>query len=147
MRRLTCFLSRELLMLPYYGCFYSYLSYPVPIWGHECPLTQHTVQLQKNYIFRMSKYYFCKSVFRFIFIFLHSLIFTFFSPVQKYSLWSHHVQWHHSYSLRAKYQSSSSTQHNFVYKPNLTICTHLFNTRPTRNKLINYTHSLPPPPN
>lgn len=67
LRRLSCFGSSEILLTAYYGCFYPFLSYGVPIWGIENFKTKHIFSLQKKAIrivFRLNRLQSCRSVFK-----------------------------------------------------------------------------------
>jgi hypothetical protein len=67
LRRLSCFGSSEILLVAYYGCIYPFLSYGVPVWGHECCKARHLFSLQKKavrIVFSLNRLQSCRSVFR-----------------------------------------------------------------------------------
>lgn len=67
LRRLSCFHDKHILLAAYYGCFYPFLTYCVPIWGNENCKSKSLFKLQKRairIIFGLNPRQTCQSVFR-----------------------------------------------------------------------------------
>uniref|UniRef100_A0A1B6K909 Reverse transcriptase domain-containing protein n=1 Tax=Homalodisca liturata TaxID=320908 RepID=A0A1B6K909_9HEMI len=135
--RLACFKSADILLLAYHGCFYPYLSYAVPIWGHESTKTQYVFRLQKRavrIVFHLAGNQSCRSLFRekgiltfpSIYI-LNSLTFL----IKNFGLFTSHITHTHRYQLRHN-NNITLPRHSTTFFRNKTYssCISLFNSLP-----------------